>query len=188
MYRNKNTHKGFTLIEIMVSLSIFAIVMVVALGTLLVLVRASAVAQASQEVTNNLSFALDSMTRDIRTGYSYYCDNNADPETQNGSEVNDCSGERGLVFTDGGSGDRFGYRLNTTENTIEKKVEDGSWIPVTSAAITIDRFEFHVTGTTRSDTEQPTIRILVSGIAGQSSDLIAEFDIQTTVVARSIDF
>jgi prepilin-type N-terminal cleavage/methylation domain-containing protein len=71
--RRKNWCGGFTLVEMIVSLAIFSVVVTVSVGALLVLVGTNQRLQGEQEVMTNLSFALDSMTREIRTGSSYYC-------------------------------------------------------------------------------------------------------------------
>lgn len=65
--------QGFTLVEMIVSLAIFSIVVTVSVGALLVLVGTNQQLQGEQSVMTNLSFALDSMTREIRTGSGYYC-------------------------------------------------------------------------------------------------------------------
>jgi prepilin-type N-terminal cleavage/methylation domain-containing protein len=65
--------KGFTLIEMIVSLGIFSIVVTTAVGALLIIMSTNQQLQAEQNVMTNLAFALDSMTREVRTGYSYVC-------------------------------------------------------------------------------------------------------------------
>ena len=72
---------GFTLIEIIVSLALFSVVITIAVGALLILITSNRQLQNEQSVLSNLSFALDSMTREIRTGSNYYC--------ANGQNVND---------------------------------------------------------------------------------------------------
>jgi prepilin-type N-terminal cleavage/methylation domain-containing protein len=64
---------GFTLIEMIVSLAIFGFVSTVAVGALLMLVATNEQLQKQQSIMTNLSFVLDSMTREIRTGTYYYC-------------------------------------------------------------------------------------------------------------------
>ena len=64
---------GFTLIEIIVSLGVFSVVLMIAVGALLVLIVSNRQLQDEQSVLSNLSFALDSMTREIRTGSNYFC-------------------------------------------------------------------------------------------------------------------
>ncbi len=71
---SRPTTAGFSLIEMIVSLGIFSIIVTTAVGALLVLISANQRLQGEQSVMTNLSFALDSMTREIRTGYNYYCD------------------------------------------------------------------------------------------------------------------
>jgi len=65
--------KGFTLVEMMVSVSIFAIVAVVAVGALLKIVDANEKAQSLETSINNLNFVLDSITREMRVGTTYHC-------------------------------------------------------------------------------------------------------------------
>lgn len=72
--RTKNKKHGFTLIEIMVAISIFSMVMVVIIGALLLLNDANKKAQALRAVVDNMNFAMEDMTRNIRTGRDYKCD------------------------------------------------------------------------------------------------------------------
>ncbi len=69
----RTPQSGFTLIEMIVSLAVFSGVITIAIGALLVLVAANDQLQGEQSVMTNLSFALDSMTREIRTGTEYHC-------------------------------------------------------------------------------------------------------------------
>lgn len=71
--QSAHRQRGFSLIEIIVSLGVFSVVITIAVGALLMLVAANAQLQSEQVVMTNLSFALDSMTREIRTGTDYYC-------------------------------------------------------------------------------------------------------------------
>ncbi len=77
LFRNNmnkiNGSAGFTLIELMVSLTLFSITMLISVGTLLILIDINAKAQAMYSSTTNLAFMLDNMTREIRMGYAYNC-------------------------------------------------------------------------------------------------------------------
>jgi len=64
---------GFTLIEMIVSLAVFSIVVTTAVGALLVVISTNQQLQEEQNIMTNLAFALDSMTRELRTGFSYVC-------------------------------------------------------------------------------------------------------------------
>ena len=70
----KNTKKekfttGFTLIEMMVAVSIFAIVVMISMTAILSIVDSNRKAQSLKSVMNNLNFALETMTRSIKTGH-----------------------------------------------------------------------------------------------------------------------
>lgn len=82
-YRNRKRSgdRAFTLIEVMVSVTLFLIVMMIALGAVLAIVDGNKKTQAINSVSNNLNSAIESMVRDIKTGYAYTCANNDVPET-----------------------------------------------------------------------------------------------------------
>lgn len=78
MSSSKKNQAGFTLIEMIVSLAIFSISVTITIGALLVLIASNQKLQGEQSVMTNLAFAMDSMTREIRTGTNYYCDEATD--------------------------------------------------------------------------------------------------------------
>jgi prepilin-type N-terminal cleavage/methylation domain-containing protein len=71
--KSSRVQSGFTLIEMMVSVSIFLIVMTIVLGALLSIIDGNKKTQSINSVANNLNAALESFTRDIKTGYNYRC-------------------------------------------------------------------------------------------------------------------
>lgn len=92
--------KGFTLIEIIVALMIFSIVVVVALAALVKILDANKKAQTIQDAVVSMSFTMESMTRELRTGSAYYCkkwlgdsDLNLPPSNSLSSQdIGDCNG------------------------------------------------------------------------------------------------
>lgn len=70
---NMKKNQGFTLIEMIVSLGIFSVVVTMTVGALLVLISGNQQLQGEQNAMTNLAFAVDSMTREIRTGSNYVC-------------------------------------------------------------------------------------------------------------------
>src|SRR3954471_17274640 len=65
--------QGFTLVEMIVSVAIFMFVMVIAIGSLVSIIGADRKAQSIQSVADNLQFALDDMSRSVRTGIGFSC-------------------------------------------------------------------------------------------------------------------
>lgn len=77
----RKSEMGFTLIEMIVSLALFSVVVTISVGALLSIISANEQLQEEKSVLTNLSFAIDSMTREIRTGEHYYCGNRNDKST-----------------------------------------------------------------------------------------------------------
>lgn len=186
--QKKMSTRGFTLIEMLVSVSIFAIVMVVSVGTLIVLVTSANSAQVLQSISTNLSFALDSMSRNIRTGYDYHCTNNLSDSGQLPATARNCpsdAGADGFVYTDSRTDERVAYRFE--ENTIQQKVGNGSWKTVTSSEVVVEELLFFVDGAVEGDNFQPTVRILLKARATDEGAVVAPFYLQTTIVQRAIN-
>lgn len=64
-------HDGFTLIEVMVSVSIFVIIITIGIGSLLTVNRALQKSRIERQATDSLAYAMDTMTRRLRTGTDY---------------------------------------------------------------------------------------------------------------------
>lgn len=72
----KNNSKGFTLLEMIVAVGVFAVLASLSVGSLLMLMGAQKKAASLQSIQDNLRFALEAMSKDIRFGDQYYCSNN----------------------------------------------------------------------------------------------------------------
>ncbi len=73
---NKKINKGFTLIEVMVSITLFSVVLIMSGGTIVSVIDINRRNQFISSVVNNLNYSVDSMVRDIKTGYAYKCNYN----------------------------------------------------------------------------------------------------------------
>lgn len=190
--RNSFSQRGFTLIEMMVAVSIFAIVMLIGVGALFSLVQANERAQAINSVMNNLNAALEDMSRSIRVGTSYHCETSAIPPFPLSllNSPQDCSSGGGLLlaFEPSGAGSsdpREVYRLDVTQ--LERSLDGGStWVAMTAPEVTITRFSFYVTGSTAGDTTQPRVLMTIQGTAKVPGG-VTTFSVQASVVQRILD-
>jgi prepilin-type N-terminal cleavage/methylation domain-containing protein len=186
--------KGFSLIELMVSLTIFSMVMVVSISTLLTMVDANAKAQALYTAMTNLSFAVDSMSREIRTAYDHYCNGaNTAAFATNGTLAPDsnldCSGDDAVAFTREKDNARAGYRLNN--QAIEQKVigvAGDAWLPITSPTTIVESFSVVVDGSQGGDNRQTHISLLIQGYVSNGLDSNTDFVLQTDVTQRILNY
>ncbi len=197
---NVKARRAFTLIEMMVSVTIFSIVVMVGVGALLSLVEANKRAEAINSVMNNLNFAVESMSRSIRVGTTYHCETSSLPPGNPGvlSSAQDCASGGGLLLAFEKSGgdhsnvsDQWVYRLNGTQ--IERSTDAGTtWIAITAPEVSIDKFQFYVIGsypTTGSgaDTLQPRVLIVIHGTANVPHSTPTTFQLQAAVTQRLLD-
>ena len=188
---------GFTLIEMLVSLALFTVVATIAVGTMLVLVGGNGRVVGEQVVTSSLTFALDSMSREIRTGSEYFCGTaGAVQGVTSLTAVQDCAtGNTGISFREAGesisggtSNSRISYYFNN--GSLFRRVGLNTEERLLNNDITVTDVRFIVTGTeplTLNNTNklQPTVTIIVTGAA--ATDLTRTFTVQTTVTQRALD-
>ncbi len=187
--------RGFSLVELMVSLTIFSVVMTVSIGTLLVLIDANAKAQALYSSMTNMSYVMDSITRNIRTGYDHYCGiptyGMESSNLPSGSQDCTSSGRQSSIAFNREADDvRVGYRLNGT--SIEQKEGIKDWVRVTADDVRVDSFTFTVVGTddavNDNDSEQPRISLYIDGKVNNGLETDTDFNLQTTVIGRILDY
>jgi prepilin-type N-terminal cleavage/methylation domain-containing protein len=167
-------HRGFTLVEMIVAVAIFATVVLIAVGALLSIVSANRKANELRVVMENLNFAIESIARDIRTGEDYGCT----------GVSGDCSASSRLTFIDQ-SGALVEYQFQGS--AIKRNIE-GKSVPVTSSEVVIEDVRFYVTGASPSgDSRQPRVLMVIKGLAGIEGRNETRFNLQTTVSQRDSD-
>ena len=197
--------RGFTLIELMVSVTIFVIVMVISLGSLLSISAAERKAEVLKTVMNNLNFGLESMSRAVRTGIAYHC---GDSGAAAIDEPQDCpGGDDYLAFEAVGgdindSSDQVVYRLETSPATcgpastgsciMRSDNSGGDFFPITAPEVVVSNLTFYVVGSEPQfqgdpTTSQPKVVITLSGsiVIGTAPPTV--FALQTTVTQRLYD-
>jgi len=183
-------NRGFSLVEMMVAVSLFAVVMIISTGALLSLMDAAKKAQALQSVMNNLNIALDGMVRSTRMGSTYHCGNigvRTDPR--------DCAeGDTFFAFERYGgdsddSSDQWVYWYDADTQRLYKSEDNGvTSFAITAPEVQIDDMRFYVTGSTVGDNAQPKIVIVVRGTAGaEKVKTRTTFSIQATAAQRLLD-
>lgn len=188
---NKNSvknNKGFTLVEIMVAISIFTLVMFISTGAIFSIIDANRKSQSLRSVMDNLNYTLEAMTRTIRFGTNYHCD-----ITQGSISVpSDCLSGASSIAVTNSSGGQVRYRLMS--GRIERSTDGGAtYSRLTSADVTVTSLLFGVSGSASYTSEgagpyyQPKVVVVVSGYVGAKPTSQSTFTLQTLVSQRIID-
>ncbi len=96
-------NKGFTLLEMIVSLGIFSVVAIIAVGSLVRITSLNRQAQTMQAAMNNINYILESMSREMRFGSNYNCDTamTVNPGSDNSLSSKECNsnpGTKAILF------------------------------------------------------------------------------------------
>ena len=216
MSSSRKTQAGFTLIEMIVSLAIFSIIVTMTIGALLVLIANNQKLQGEQSVMTNLSFALDSMTREIRTGTSYYCAERPNSVSGGadaifGAGVNhealalttkDCASGRGngndlqgVSFIESGDSitgveNRILYFFDKTDpanKSLKRKVGASAGQSIVSSGLEIINAEFFVSGARPRSLGDLAQPTVTIHIIAKEIDNSKLYYLQTTVTQRTLD-
>lgn len=182
---------GYTIIELLVSMALFAVVVLMATMAFLGVMSSNRKTLASRTALDNLNFAIENMVRDMKTGYTYHCGNSGtitDPQ--------DCPSPRSYIAFEGQNGnplipgDQIVYRLGGVGGQqIEVSNNSGStFFPITAPPpeLSVTSLGFRVYNALVSDQKQPRVVIVIRGVAGTGATASA-FDVQTSVSQRSPD-
>lgn len=182
------TQRGYSLLEMMVAIGLFSFVMLLATGAFLKFMSLERVARYTNDVTTNLSFAVDSIGRSIRTGTSYDCGTtggelNCWPTAQNRFSFVDDQG-RTVTYILKGNGS-LGRCTGAT-------CDDSTAIDLTDKRITIQSLKFFVQGVGASgagvNVKQPQVIINMTGTMQPEPDKPAvSFTIQTMATQRLLE-
>lgn len=181
--------RGFTLIELTVSVSLFIVIMLVAVGALLSLVNANRKARALESVINNLNITLDGIVRAARMGSKFNCGDASIPVPATGANCPE--GATTFSFAPYGSDDevqaeRFVYTFSNGQ--LYRSTAGGSGaVAITAPEVSISDLNFYVVGTIVGDVVQPKVVMVVKGTAGDTAKTQSTFYIQATAVQRTLD-
>ncbi|OHB19735.1 MAG: hypothetical protein A2854_03730 [Parcubacteria group bacterium RIFCSPHIGHO2_01_FULL_56_18] len=186
---HRQGERGFSLVEMIVAVALFAIIMLVAVGALLSLVDANRKARTLESVMNNLNISLDSMVRAMRMGSTYNCGGTLIPSSVGA----DCpTGDDLFSFAPYGSdssqqNERYVYFFQDGRLYRSKNGGTDS-IPITAPEIEIEDVKFYTIGTEPGDIVQPKVVVVIKGTAGtEKLKTRTTFYIQATAVQRSLD-
>ena len=157
---------GYTLIELIVAVGLFAVIMTLASGAYLFMIGLDRQVQGVATGIDNLAFALEDMTRSIRIGTTY-----------SGTTGNSFS------FTDvNGQPITYSFADSAIQETKNSKTS-----MLTDPSVTITSLMFYPTGVARSDTTQARVTMVVSGTVSSGPGKTTLFTVETGATMRGSD-
>lgn len=167
--------RGFTLVELIVAVGLFATVSVIAVGALFQAQSINAKMQQTHIMLDGINLSIESITRDIRYGRQFHCTNHSDTEMLGNLDIdltgyrlrNNClytpdsgsSGGNTLVLgqsgANAGTNDRYIYYLyNGRIMKWEGDHLTGTSTPITSDDVEIEYLKFFVSGAESTSFDQ----------------------------------
>lgn len=198
---DKNSEKGFTLIEVMISIGLFTVIMIIGITAILGVNNTYRKSRTMRSAIDNLSFIMEDMARNIRLGSRYRCLDSNNISLINIEDPLDGENCQGIAFepfwdpvpeNDAPIQDQVIYFFDVDDNgfdSIFKSMDGGvtfSAMNSLDVKIDLDKSGFAIFGS-QPDSEQPSVRIILNGeavTAGNSTN----FNLQTTVSQRLLDY
>ncbi len=164
--------RGFTLVELMVSVALVALVVSMATGAYLIMIALNREAQAQATGINNLSYALESMVRTIRSGTNYALISGG------------CDGGDSLSANVPSEGN-VTYCRDVDQSGRGRILQNG--VALTDSAINITGLAFDLEGEAPGDGTQANVKIRIAGKVNVGAGKDREFWIETWAAMRGID-
>lgn len=169
---------GFTLVELIISIAVFAVLVAIAMGGLATAMRTQRQTTALIMVNSNIPFALEQMAREMRTGNTFYC------ATTGPGAACPAGGSEDILFTNA-RGDLIQYEYDATNKTITRSEGGGASVDITSRNVDVEYFEFYVLGNELSPDEYPARVTIIVGAAPSETTIAGNIvRFQTSVSAR----
>ena len=200
----KKRKNGYTIIETMVAISLFLVISIYGMGSLL---NADLVHHKSEDMRNvmdNMSFIIEDMSRNIRTGYNFRCfsvgeeiDKRGDPTLD---DPRSCPSGGWAIAFDWQNGDplspsdQWVYYVSNDNKLFKSTDGATSFIQMTPDEVVVDSVSgFTIFGAEppniddTGDLQQPFMNISLVGKILLKNEIETPFSLQTSVSQRKAD-
>lgn len=165
----KKRQKGFTLIEVLVSVGLFIMVITVLSQVYISVIRSEKIAYALLNSENNIRNSLESIARSIRLGKDF-------DRTGNGRKI--C-----FQYFLEEDWQNTCYRFNEPHGTLEKLSGNGPFASILDPQLTVNHLQFYIKG---GDSDSQASIIIVMEISTSVKRQEYLFNVQTAVTPRSL--
>lgn len=170
--------KGFTLVEILVSVSLYSFVALVAIASLVSSTQLNNKLKVTRNLYDNMYFTIEELSRELKQGSNY--------QQTSTSEII-------LTPYQTGSVSFYRHRYILVGGVIKMQRDNGSGTFVdisqlTSDSIRVNTLKFEIIGGgsyASGDRQQPSVKILISGTTKESP--ISNFNLESIITQRDTD-
>ena len=185
---NSQNKKGFSLVEMLVSVALFSVVMVIAIGVVMTILDTNKHTRSISIAMENIDVVMEKIFREASVGSYYHCGSGGNIE-----KARDCPigtpFSTGFAF-EGVDGDKDSkedqiiYRLSSTDPALELSRDGGAnYERLTDESIIIDEFNVSVVGNV-DNAKQPAVFISMRGYIKKGEDNKTTFAVQTMISER----
>lgn len=171
--RKAKSEAGYSLIELMVAIGVFAVVVTVMSGSFAISLRGQGKSVTMQNVGDNARYAMEVMAKEMRMGNDF---------PSNGS-MSDIQFKSNMPNRNGAV---IWFYLDNEKIMFDDDINDA--LPpesITSANIAVNALSFDVLGVSPDSQPRITIVMQVASV-GTAADIETHMDIQTTISPRSL--
>ena len=196
-----NTKKGFTIVELLITVGLFTIIIAIAVGGFTNALRTQRQVSSLISAQSNVSLVLEQIARQVRTGY-LFCNTLNNTQAVAGGNPNGAAADCGCTLTVSPDPNGFwtcnaldfydaesNHLVYFLQNGALMETNNATTQSVTGDAVSVKYLQFHLYGQVENDQIPPRITISI-GIAPSSTDPAVMNNVsslETTVSARTID-
>ena len=198
----KGSARGFTLVELMVTLGLFTLVITLATGALFSAQAINARLQQTQVILDGVNLATEIIGRDIRYGTSFSCVSATSSPIASMARQSCTDGDVIIVFrpavpltSANSTSDRVAYFRGSDGAIYKQEYPEGSpsasVLKMTTPDVSISTLTFYVVGASAIpiDYNQPVVTFSIAGITRPAKQNVpaVRFTLQTSASSRQLD-
>lgn len=168
---NLKPNEGFTLVELLVAMTLFIAVIGISAGSFIQILKTQRTSVSLIAANNNTALTLEAMTKEIRTGKGFSIESNGD--------TND------LLFTNA-QGLAVAYRWNSTAKALEKSVDGTNFKKLTADNVLINSASFTLFQGSADKPFPPRVTITLAASATGLSFNTSVINLEMTVSGRAM--
>jgi len=179
---------GFSLIEMIVAIGLFAVIVIISIGILIDVSKAQMKAANVQATQDNIRFSLELLTKEMRTGSNYVLTTKCVPAEDFGSEISFkvAIGDDRVYYLDTISRDADNKPLMRIMRVKGVDCTVGDINPLTAEDVLVESLQFKLFGEAEGINDGQPVAVIALKVKSKNTKIQLEssMNLQTTVTQR----